>query len=363
MPKNIPNKTPKTVQEDLTGTAFDLTGVPSAAPYPDKNPVEDPNGVARDMTDINMPAAMLAGMVNKFSNLTHSQMVDMYRMVMNQFGPNAAPGEPDDKAAAMNQATIQARGNPLDGLKEFTREQIEAVFANDKTLTEEFKNQATVLFEASISAAIATKNFELQENFEQRLVEEVSTIREELTNSVEDYLKYACEEWVNSNRLAIEEGARTDAVRNFVNKMRTVFTESNILLPETDIDALTVAEDKIKTLEAERDRLITENAQLNNNRVSKNFNTIFEEITTGMSVAEVARMQQLTEAFNTTCKSDAEFRRKVGLIRESYFTAVPGTQVIEEDAGVPSGEALDDPASNDPFVRGGAEFIRRTVRA
>jgi hypothetical protein len=319
------------VAEDLTGTAFDLQGVPHAAPYPDHNPVEDPSGVARDMTDITMPSKMLAGMVNIFANADRSTMAKMYYAVMNQFGPNASPGEPDDKVAAMNQASIAMKGNPLDGIKEFTQEQTREFFSQDATLTEEFKDKAIVLFEATVSNAIKVKTMELQEDFEKSLIKEVQVLREELTTSVEDYIKYACEEWIAANKLAIEEGMKADVVTQFIGKMKKLFGESHIMLPEADISAIAAAEKKIDILKEENDKLLKKIIELNNAQGKDQFDQVLEQLNTKLSVNEQERFRSLTEEFYRTCKTPEDFKRKAELVFESYFSARPGSNLITED--------------------------------
>ena len=55
-----------------------------------------------------------------------------------------------------------------------------------------------------------------------KLVEQVSTIREELTDRLDAYLEYVSDEWVAENQLAIEHGLKTEMTESFLTGMKSL---------------------------------------------------------------------------------------------------------------------------------------------
>mgnify|MGYP007000113917 len=61
-------------------------------------------------------------------------------------------------------------------------------------LSEEFKEKAKVIFEASINAKITDIENQLNEEYSKKLTEEVETIKVELTERTDAYLEYVAQE-------------------------------------------------------------------------------------------------------------------------------------------------------------------------
>ena len=69
-------------------------------------------------------------------------------------------------------------------------------------LSEEFKEKAKTIFEASINAKIKDIETSLQEAYATKLTEEVEEIKIGLTERMDAYLEYVAEEWLEENALA-----------------------------------------------------------------------------------------------------------------------------------------------------------------
>ena len=86
-------------------------------------------------------------------------------------------------------------------------EDIKAVLSG-ADLDEEFQKKATTVFEAAVQAKVNSKIESLKETAERRIGEELEGIKEEFAGRVENFLSYACEEWMTENEIAIENGLR-----------------------------------------------------------------------------------------------------------------------------------------------------------
>ena len=68
--------------------------------------------------------------------------------------------------------------------------------------------------------------------------QEVEDQKQELTEKVDSYLNYVVEEWMSENKLAIENGIRTDIAENFIGKLKGLFLESYIEVPQNKVNLL-----------------------------------------------------------------------------------------------------------------------------
>ena len=75
---------------------------------------------------------------------------------------------------------------------------VQALFEGEE-LSEEFQTQARTIFEAAIKEKFSQIKENLQTAYEQAIVEEVASVRDELTERVDAYLEYVADEWIQEN--------------------------------------------------------------------------------------------------------------------------------------------------------------------
>ena len=83
-------------------------------------------------------------------------------------------------------------------------------------LSEEFTNKARTIFEGAIRSKVATIKEDLQEAYAQALVEELDEIKKGLTERVDSYLEYVCDEWFQENALQVETGLKSEMTESFL---------------------------------------------------------------------------------------------------------------------------------------------------
>jgi hypothetical protein len=86
---------------------------------------------------------------------------------------------------------------------------VESLFEGQE-LSEEFKEQTALLFEAHVAERVHQIEEELQTGYETLLEEHTTAVTEELVERIDEYLNYVVEEWMQENRLAVENGLRTE---------------------------------------------------------------------------------------------------------------------------------------------------------
>ena len=97
-------------------------------------------------------------------------------------------------------------------------------------LSEEFREKAATIFEAAINSKVKGIQEELTASYEEKLVEEVASIKEELKDRVDSYLEYVADEWIAENQLAVESGLKEEMTESFISVSYTHLTLPTILL-------------------------------------------------------------------------------------------------------------------------------------
>ena len=116
-------------------------------------------------------------------------------------------------------------------------------------LSEEFKEKAKTIFEASINAKITDIENQLNEQYEKALNEQVEEIKVELTERTDAYLEYVADEWLKENALAVENGIKTEMTESFMAGMKNLFEEHYVTLPDDKYDVLENMVDKLDEME------------------------------------------------------------------------------------------------------------------
>jgi hypothetical protein len=198
-------------------------------------------------------------------------------------------------------------------------------------LTEEFKEKATIIFEAAVKSKLKETEETLKESYAVALIEEVETIKEELVEKIDNYLTYAVESWVEDNKVAIEGGLRTQIAENFIQSLKTVFVENYIEVPESKQDLVAEMETSIAQLQTESSELENTVLALNEKVNSLTREKVISESTTDLADTQVEKLKSLLE--DIECTSETSFRKKVATIKEFYLNgAAVEETLVEENA-------------------------------
>ena len=197
-------------------------------------------------------------------------------------------------------------------------EDIKAVLSG-ADLDEEFQKKATTVFEAAVQAKVNNRIESLKETAERRIGEELELIKEEFTGRIENFLSYACEEWMSENELAIDKGLRTEVTESFMEGLKELFIESGINLPEESIDAVAEMDEKLDEMETRLNEQVEKNIALHEAVGGYRKNEILTELSRGLVEVQRDKFSTLAEAVEF--KSEESYREKLEQIKESYFGA------------------------------------------
>ena len=203
-------------------------------------------------------------------------------------------------------------------------------------LSEEFKEKAKTIFEASINAKITDIENQLNEEYNKKLTEEVESIKVELTERTDAYLEYVADEWMKENALAVERGIKTEMTESFMEGMKKLFEEHYVTLPEDKYDVLENMVDKLDEMETKLNEQIERNVALNQRLGESTAQTIFNNVAEGLAVSQKEKLQSLAESVEF--ESEESYRGKIETLKESYFgqkkttTTTSAPQELKEEA-------------------------------
>ena len=195
-------------------------------------------------------------------------------------------------------------------------EDINALIAGEE-LSEEFQEKARTIFEAAIKSKVAEVVEGVKSEYEANLVEEVKTIKEELTDRVDSYLEYVADEWVGENQLAVEHGLKTEMTESFLEGMKKLFEDHYVTIPEEKYDVIENMVDKLDDMESKLNEQIEKNVALNKRLAESTADVIFAEVTEGLAQTQKDKLATLVE--NVDFESENGYREKLETLKESYF--------------------------------------------
>ena len=202
-------------------------------------------------------------------------------------------------------------------------EDVNALLAGED-LSEEFQEKARTIFEAAIRSKIVGIKEELQETYENALIEEIEVIKEGLVDRVDAYLEYVADEWVSENALAVEHGLKTEMTESFLQGMRGLFEDHYVSIPEDRYDVIESMVDKLDEMEGKLNEQIERNVALNRRLAESVADVIFADVTEGLALSQKDKLASLAE--NVEFDSEANYREKLVTLRESYFPTNTGAQ-------------------------------------
>jgi len=195
-------------------------------------------------------------------------------------------------------------------------EDMNALFSGEE-LTEEFQEKAKTIFEAAISAKVAQVAAEMEAKNEERIVEEIETVKSALVERVDSYLEYVADEWLQENELAIEHGLKSEMTESFLSGMKELFEAHYVSIPEDKYDVVESMVNKLDEMETKLNEQIERNVSLNHRLAESVADGIVSEVAEGLALSQKEKLAQLAESVEF--ESEESYREKLVTLKESYF--------------------------------------------
>ena len=233
-----------------------------------------------------------------------------------------------------------------------------AALMNGETLSEEFKQKATTIFEAAVVTRVKEEITRLEEEFDSKLALQVEEITEGLVEKIDGYLNYIVEEWMVQNEIALENGVKGEIMESFIYGMRNLFQEHYIDVPEEKYDLIGEMEAKIDSLSAKLDEQVERNVDLRKSLHEASRKEIVRMVSEGLTVSDQEKFESLTEELSY--EDEDSFKTKVQTIRENYFNSKPSAIVESVVTDTPVQELAEQVSGYvDPLVALYANAIKK----
>jgi hypothetical protein len=246
----------------------------------------------------------------------------------------------------------------VEELRNQMHDDMQALFSDDETISEDFKIKAATIFEARVFDRVAQIQEQLEEEYAGQLVEAVETIKQELTEKVDDYLNYVVEQWMEENEIAIESGLRSEITEDFIAGLRNLFAENYINVPEDKVELVDELASKVEELEVKLNEEIEANIQYKKQLTEAIKVQLVNEVCEGLTATQVEKIKTLAESVEFS--TEEEFVEKLETIRENYFpSGVKKANVAQLHEEVED-DGSEKKTSADPYVASVMQAISKT---
>ena len=202
-------------------------------------------------------------------------------------------------------------------MKKKMKEDIDALFADDSTISEDFKSKVSTIFEARVQDRISQIQEEIESEYAGMLEEAITSVRNDLTEKVDDYLSYVVEQWLAENQIAVESGLRAELTEDFIGGLKNLFTEHYIDVPSDKVDLVEELASKVEELESKLNEEIETGIQLKKSLIESFKTEIAHEVCEGLTATQAEKVKSLAESVDYS--TEEEYKDKLETIRENYF--------------------------------------------
>tara|TARA_B100001093_G_scaffold32152_1_gene27917 strand:+ start:124814 stop:125947 length:1134 start_codon:yes stop_codon:yes gene_type:complete len=206
-----------------------------------------------------------------------------------------------------------------ESVEEYDIEEDVNALMGEEELSEEFKEKAKTIFETAINSKVASIKEELEKQYAETYAEEISEAKVELAERADSYLEYVADEWFNENQLVIENALKTEMSESFMKGMKELFEAHYVTIPEEKYNVLDSMVEKLDEMETKLNEQIEKNVSLNSRLAEAVAEGILDQVSDGLADTQKEKLASLAESVEF--ESEAKYREKLEMLRESYFSS------------------------------------------
>ena len=309
--------------------------------------VEDTDVVAESTAQASLkPSArsskseMLSAMMRVVGGMKKDDLSAFLTKTLDQVGKedDSVPANAGKNQASISQSGSSAPSPSTGGAT--VKEDIAELFSDQEDLSEDFKVRASTLFEAAVNNRVVVETARIEEEYEEKLEEAVTSSIDELHSQVNQYMDYVVEKWMEENSIGIENNYRVEATENFIENLKNLFAEHYVDVPQEKLDVLAELEEQVEKLTVALEESESEKVQLEKDISEAIKAATFETVTEGLTDTQVEKLRALAE--NVEFSSQEEYGKKLSMIREQYFaeskTEVQSSGLITEEDTIGSND-------------------------
>jgi hypothetical protein len=179
----------------------------------------------------------------------------------------------------------------------------------------------------------------VKETYESKATEYADYVKESLTNDLNDYLAIVVEEFVEENKVAIDESVQSAKVKAILEGFDSLLVTTGVSLSQiVEAQDTTSPTAELETLKVTVNKLIKENASLKTELVEKSKQSVIDTLSIDMSLVQKDKFLKLSEMAVYSGSMD-EYTSKLQTIVETVVSTPsvekPKEKIITENV-VPS---------------------------
>jgi len=199
-------------------------------------------------------------------------------------------------------------------------------------LSDNFKEKASLVFEAAVHEAATLRVASMTEELEGRLEEEIAIAIDEsieqIVENLDGYLDYVVSTWAKDNALAIDAGIKVEMAESLLQGMKELFYEHNIDIDEDTIDIVAELEEELQKTKTTANEAITDYLDLEEEVKTLRADAIFNEHIEGLSEAQVERLRLLSEKIDNS--DITVYAENLNTLKESFFKKTKSAGLVED---------------------------------
>ena len=274
----------------------------------------------------------------------------------------AAAVQPTGDASGKNKASIKSSGAPADAAKALpsaVKEDLALVFGDSLDLSEEFKDKISTLFEAAVMTRVELERVRVEEEVAAEAEEALEALKEEMEENIDSYLNYAVAEWLEQNKLAVENNIKLEMAESFFGGLRELFTEHYIDIPDEEVSVVESLMAEVEELKSQFNEATEKNIELTKIVSQKEVTESTAKLAEGMTDTQREKFTKLIEAVDYS--SVEEFNKKANIIKETYFAKSD----VKVNTDQLLSESVDEPAKPEhvsPDMQAYVQSLSRTIK-
>ena len=228
--------------------------------------------------------------------------------------------------------------------------------ATDHDASDDFKLKAKVIFEGALNEKLKIEVQRLEEEFSARFEQEITDIAEK----VESFLNYTSQQWLEENKLVVENGIKNELSESFMSGLKGLFEDHYVTLPDEKYDIFESMVAKLDDMEDKLNEQIETNVRLSAGMGEYQKQALLSQVSWDLSEAGKDKLAGLAEGVEF--ESEESYTQKLNILKESFIGASEETTHEEhlQESDEPVEPTLTE--AYGPTMAAYAAAIGRTIR-
>jgi hypothetical protein len=276
---------------------------------------------------------------------------------------NALEEESTEEAEFTEEEIAEAREAKIEmirtAMKDLGIEEDMTALFGEENLSEDFKAKAATIFETAVISRAITVVEQLEKEILDAAEQSIEEIKADLEENIDSYLGYAINEWKEEHKVAIQSGLRSEIVEDFINGLRNLFAENYIDIPEEKVSVVEELTAKVEELQEEMQTVLNRNIEMWKQIQEGEKKEILLSVCEGLTTTQIEKMKTLAEGVEFT--ADGEYREKLEVIKESYFSKKVGKDQVSLIETLHEDVPQEDPVVTSAVMNDYVNAISRTL--